>query len=132
MGGTTRTSGKGKGKRPREQRQSGISPPKKRQTKPVKKRSNTLQTTLSEWVHDDEGTTQSIKTTATGATVHGEYTTTPAMTDEQSSNLTPPDHMTLTQPPDMLSPFFLNPVVSIAQRELGQLETPQTLRYQTR
>ena len=61
---TTHTSdsimaGKGKGKRPREQTSkggSGVSPPEKRTSRAVQKKNNTIQTTISEWVMDDEAT----------------------------------------------------------------------------
>ena len=50
-------NGKGKGKRSREQTNkggSGVTPPEKRTSRAVRKKNNTIQTTISEWVMDDD------------------------------------------------------------------------------
>ena len=50
-------AGKGKGKRTREQTikgNSGVSPPEKRQSRVSRKKKNVIQTSISEWIMDDD------------------------------------------------------------------------------
>ena len=52
-------TGKGKGKRSRKQTNkggSGVSPPEKRTSRAARKKNNTIQATISEWVMDDDDT----------------------------------------------------------------------------
>ena len=79
----------GKGKRPREQSckgGSGATPPEKRTSRVIRKRKNTIQTSLSEWVTDDDAT-------------HSQPT----------RMFTPPLSQIPISQPDMLSPYCPNP-----------------------
>ena len=82
----------GKGKRPREQSckgGSGVTPPpqEKRTSRAIRKRKNTIQTALSEWVTDDDAT-------------HSQPT----------KMSTPPLSQIPISQPDMLSPILSQPI----------------------
>ena len=83
-------AGKGKEKRTREQTSkgnSGVSPPEKRQSWVSRKKKNVIQTSISEWIMDDDN----VKSRDSANNI----------------DITPPiSPLPLSQPPDMLSPIL--------------------------
>ena len=79
---------KGKGKRPREQTSkgnSGVSPPEKRRSRVSRKKKNVIQTSISEWIMDDDNVNSRVSV--------------------NNIDISPPLSLVpLSQPADMLSP----------------------------
>ena len=86
-------AGKGKGKRTREQTSkgnSGVSPPEKRQSRVSRKKKNVIQTSISEWIMDDDN----VKSRDSANNIDITPTISP---------------LPLSQPADMLSPILSQP-----------------------
>ena len=89
-------AGKGNGKRTREQTSkgnNGVSPPEKRQSRVSRKNKNVIQTSISEWIMDDDN----VKSRDSANTI----------------DITPPiSPFPPSQPADMLSPILSQPSCS--------------------
>ena len=104
---------KGRGKRQREQTNrevSGITPPKKKTSVAFRRRKNTVQTSISEWITDDDVT-------------HSKDATAPRDPESVTPNDTPntPPH---SQPADMLSPILSQPRGSDERRSSSITQNP--------
>ena len=97
-----------RGKRQREQTTkggSGISPPNKKASTAIRRRKDTIQTSISEWIIDDSIThSQSVAAPINKATT----TTSP----HETPNTPPHSQLTCTQPVNMLSPILSQPMGS--------------------
>ena len=100
-------NGKGKGKRSREQTNkgsSGVTPPEKRTSRAVRKKNNTIQTTISEWVMDDDD----IQSRLTHDHINNEHIepTTPSTSHPLTANTPHISELPISQLPNMLSPIM--------------------------
>ena len=96
-------AGKGRGKRSRDQiskESSGVSPPVKKASVAIRRKRNTVQTSISEWIRDDD-VTHSQRMTTNGAT--------PNTTSQQQ---TPPSPTLSDLPPGSQQDSMLSPILS--------------------